>query len=150
MRIVLASLLISLFAAPTPPLATSYLDLTIKYTKGTLSIVSASRVRYPSPTVTRRFTGRFEARSTARGKPLDTFRFDLPLLADADAGNEPALADKLKANLVTTGRVRVPLPDGADALTIVDSHGGAPLPVALPRESATSPPDAGADGPPPP
>ena len=136
--------------SPKPPLATAFVDVTCRWQKGRLTIERVERGSFPTPTVTKRFLGRFEARVRGQGKPLDATRFDFPLLADADSGVRGDLDAELKANLSTTTRIRVPLPDGADEVLIVDLHGGAAVPVPLTtpiaNRSATAPSTATRDG----
>jgi hypothetical protein len=130
-------------AAPaTPPPASAWIDVTCRWANGRLTVEKVERGAFDRPTVTRRFVGRFEARVSGRGRLLDVVRFDFPLLADADAGVQRALDEKMKAHVTTTARVRVPLPDGADAVAIADSHGGRPVPVPL--AAAAPVPDGGA------
>jgi hypothetical protein len=115
-------------------------DLALRYASGAVTVTSATRGRFDKPTRLPRWTGRFEARTLGRGaKELDRFRFDFPLLGDADPGNQAGLADELKKNTVATTQVRVPLPDGAAELQIVDRHGGPPIKVALPSAPARAP-----------
>lgn len=141
--------------ADPPPLVREYADLTLRYASGAVTVTDAARGRYDKPTRVVHWTGRFEARPLGRGaKELDRFRFDFPLLGDADPGSQAELADELKKNTVTTTKVRVPLPDGTTELTIADRHGGPSIRVALPTApaekaaSAAAPPrDAGAGAP---
>ncbi|MSP59611.1 MAG: hypothetical protein EXR72_04575 [Myxococcales bacterium] len=151
--LVFAPLLAGLAALPVradPPAATTaYLDVSLRYQRGRVSVERVTRGAFPSPTVLKRYVGRFEARVSARGRQVDAVRFDFPLLGDADAGNQGPLAERVKANVVTTARVRVPLPDGADQVAVLDSKGGPPIPVPLPAAARpdgggpTDPPDAG-------
>lgn len=129
---------VTLIAAPKPPSASAYVDVSLRWREGKVSIDGVQRGAFPSPTVTKRFLGRFEARVSGRGKPLDAVRFDFPLLGDADAGVRGDLDAGMKAHLSTATRVRVPLPEGAEAVTIVDLHGGPPLSVPLAGASAAA------------
>jgi hypothetical protein len=125
--------------ADKPPLTTGYLDVTVRWQRGRVTVERVEAGRFDKPTAIKRWTGRFEARARAGKRILDAVRFDFPLLGDADSGNQGALADKLKENTVATAKVRVPLPDGADAVEVADRHGGPAVPVPLPSR----PPDAG-------
>jgi hypothetical protein len=136
--------------APAPPKTTAYLDVGCRWTRGQLTVADVTPGRFAAPTAIKRYTGRFEARVTSRGKLLDALRFDFPLLGDADSGNQAELAETLKKNLSTQTRVRVPLPDGADKVVLVDLHGGATVEVPLGSLTSGSEPRAAGSGLPPP
>jgi hypothetical protein len=129
-------------AAPDRPSAASerntapvleYADLTLDYAAGRVKVSESKRGRFAHPTALERFRGRFEARAIRRTGSskqqvehvLERVRFDFPLLADAetdDASQEAReLADRLRAGVVSHTQVRVPLPDGTDAVAVVDT-----------------------------
>ncbi len=114
-----------------PPAVTAWADLAVRWTRGKLTVEKVERGTFERPTVMKRFVGRFEARVVRAGHTVDSVRFDFPLLADADAGNQEDIARRMQANVATSTRVRVPLPDGADAIVLVDTHGGLPVRVPL-------------------
>jgi hypothetical protein len=147
-RRALAAIVLSstVFAAePRPPSATRYVDLTLRWARGKISVEKVEAGRFDSPTVMKRFSGRFEARVTAGGKPVDSVRFDFPLLADADPGVMGDMNEKMKAGATSVAKVRVPLTDGADALALYDLREEKPQPIKVPL-----PPDAPAGARPPP
>jgi hypothetical protein len=128
-----AILLLLIFAAPravTVPVV-DYADLTLDYAAGRVKVTEVKRGRFAKPTALERFRGRFEARALRRsgkgGKTeevLERVQFDFPLLADAEAPDvsdeQRVLAERLRAGVSARTRVRVPLPDGAEAVAIVD------------------------------
>jgi hypothetical protein len=145
-------LVITLFFAPpiaadlTRP-ATHFADVTLRWDKGALSLVKVTRVELPRPTALRRWRGRFEARALAGQKLLDFVRFDFPLLAAAESGDDmtaeaTAFGRKLRSGVTATTVIRLPLPDGATAATIYDSETRKSLPVTLPA-APPAPTDAG-------
>lgn len=108
-------------SAEPPRLTTRYLDVSLKWSRGKITVEKVEAGRFDKPTALKRYLGRFEARATAKGKPVDSVRFDFPLLGDADVGEQRDMDRRLKANLSTVTKVRVPV-DGADAVTIADTH----------------------------
>jgi hypothetical protein len=132
-------------ATKRAPPATGYVDLALRWARGRITVEKVERGAFDHPTDVRRYMGRFEARVSRRGRAVDNVRFDFPLLGDADAGVQGALNDKMKENLVTVTRVRVPLVDGADTVTLADTRGGREVRVALPAVTAAAAiPDGGA------
>jgi hypothetical protein len=131
-------------AAPTqsPPAVSAYADLELRWSGGVLTLERLTHGRFSSPVQLRRYVGRFEAEVRGRdGAVLETLRFDLPLLGEADAGVEEKLAETMRAKLTTVGVVRVPLPQGAETLRIRDRHArsGAPPALEVPLSGAARP-----------
>jgi hypothetical protein len=127
--------------------AIHFADVTLRWDKGTLSVVKVARAELPQPTALRRWRGRFEARALAGQKLLDYVRFDFPLLATAESGDEmtveaTSFGRKLRSGVTATATVRVPLPDGATAASIYDSETRRSVAVTLP--TAAPPPPAAA------
>lgn len=120
-------------AAPTQPApsASAYADLELRWSAGTLTLERLTLGRFPSPVQLRRYVGRFEAEVRGHGAVLETLRFDLPLLGEADAGVEEKLAETMRAKLTTMGTIRVPLPEGAETIQIRDRRARSGAPTAL-------------------
>jgi hypothetical protein len=146
------ALVISLFFAPpiapdmTRP-AAHFADVTLRWERGALTVVKVTRAELPQAKSLRRWRGRFEARALDGKKTLDYVRFDFPLLAAAEAGDEmtteaTAFGRKLRSGVTATTVVRLPLPDGATAASIYDSETKRTLPITLPAASPESPPAA--------
>jgi hypothetical protein len=120
-----------------------YADLALELAAGRASVLEVLYGRFDRPTALARYRGRFEARVLHKGAILERVRFDFPLAADAetdDASDEArAVAERLRAGITARTRLRVPLPDGADAIAIWDPRRG--LGVLVPVINA-----AGASG----
>jgi hypothetical protein len=91
------------------------------------------------------------ARAMAGAKVLEEVHVDLPLLADAEtedaSQDDRGFAEKLRKGVSVKARVRVPLPDGADHIVIVDGKTKRSVSVSL--ATAPSPgPGAARDAPP--
>ena len=130
-------------AAPTqsPPAASAYADLELRWSAGVLTLEHLTLGRFPAPVPLRRYVGRFEAEVRGHGAVLETLRFDLPLLGEADAGVEEKLAEAMRAKLTTMGSVRVPLPEGAETIRIRDrrARSGAPPALEVPLSGPARP-----------
>jgi hypothetical protein len=143
---------IALFFAP--PIAadltrptTHFADVTLRWDRGALTVVKVTRTELPEAKALRRWRGRFEARALDGKKTLDYVRFDFPLLAAAEAGDEmtaeaTAFGRKLRSGVTATTIVRLPLPDGVTAASIYDSETRRTLPITLPEAPPGSPPAA--------
>jgi hypothetical protein len=140
------ALLLTLFLAPkaaAPPQAaetapaTSYVDVTVRYERGALSVVKVSRGTFARPTSLRRFRGRFEARALKGATVREWMPFDFPLLADDpidDATVEAQeLGQRLRSGLTATTTVRLPLPADADGALIYDTRSKQSVAVTLTR-----------------
>jgi hypothetical protein len=126
-----------------------YADITVQVDKQQLKIVDVKPGRFDKPTALPRYRGRFAARAVAGDKILEEVRLDLPLLADAETNDvsddDKKFAERLRQGVSVKARVRVPLPEGADAIVIVDQKSGRSARVSL----ATAPaPGAAKDAPP--
>lgn len=125
--------------------------MTVRYDRGTVSILKVERQALPSPERMRRWRGRFQARAVAGGgKPVDFVRFDFPLTAPAEAPDDVGedakrLGQKIRENVRATMIVRVPLPAGADKVAVYDEVTRKSVTADLPP-TATAPPAAGGDG----
>ena len=146
-RVASAQAVVSPLPAPPPapraPRATiRYVDLVCRYVRGTLSVERASFGQFATPTVLRRFGGRFEARILVTGgaQPIDVLRFDFPLLADADAGVNAELAERMKVNTTSQVTVRVPLPLDSAILEIVDRRRPSQVLATVPVIAPTAAP----------
>jgi hypothetical protein len=147
------ALVISLFF--TPPItvdltrpAIHFADVTLRWDKGALSVVKVVRVEVAKATTLRRWKGRFEVRALDGQKLLDFVRFDFPLLAAAESGDDmtqeaTAFGRKLRSGVTATTTVRLPLPDGATAASIYDSETKRSLPITLPAAPPAPPAAAG-------
>jgi hypothetical protein len=142
-----------IFLAPkvilTAP-ASEWADITVQADAAHLSLVNVRRGKFDKPTQLPRYRGRFVARVLdGAGKPLEEVRFELPLMAEAetdDASDEARrFAEKLRANTSVKSTVRVPLPDGAQRVEIVDTLKKRTLTVPL--ATAMSPGAAPSPGP---
>jgi hypothetical protein len=132
---VLALALFVIFATPSPPspkanerftaATVEYVDVELRWSRGQLTILSVKHGRFDKPTALARFRGRFEARALAKGATREHVAFDFPLLANAetdDATTESrAIGGRLRGGVTATTTVRLPLPDGADAIAVYDS-----------------------------
>jgi hypothetical protein len=156
------ALLFTLFLTPNAALArdeTSVVrevaTITVKYERGTVSILRVQRQTLPNPERLRRWRGRFEARALGGGgKTLDFVRFDFPLMAAAEAPEDVTpdaakVAQKLRDHVTATAIVRAPLAAGTSSVAIYDSFTKksvtadlASLPASLPASSPASPPAA--------
>jgi hypothetical protein len=141
-----ALLVCLLFAAPSAavlmPPAARFADVELKFQRGQVAVTAVKLGRFEQPTALRRFRGRFAARVLAGKKIVDEVQFDFPLLAaaessDVDEANR-ALAERLRAGVTATTRVRVPIWDGADGLEIYDAQTRRVLAVAL-KDSPAAP-----------
>jgi hypothetical protein len=117
-----------------------YADVTVQVDKKQLSVIEVKPGRFEQPTALPRYRGRFVARALHGERILEEVRLDLPLLADAEtedtAEADRRFAERLRQGVSVKARVRVPLPEGADAIVIVDTRGGRSARVSL----ATAPP----------
>jgi hypothetical protein len=103
----------------------AYADVDLSYDHGTVSVVKIRPGRYAKPTSLRRYRGRFTA-IVAHGKgPLAELQFDFPLLAQAETDDVSpearALAERMRRGVTSSTTVRVPLPEGADTLVVLDA-----------------------------
>jgi hypothetical protein len=123
-----------------------YADVTVQVNRKQLSVIEVKPGRFEQPTALPRSRGRFVARALHGEKILEEVRLDLPLLADAEtedtAEADRRFAERLRQGVSVKARVRVPLPDGADAIVIVDTRGGRSARVSL----ATAPPPSPSPG----
>jgi hypothetical protein len=104
----------------------SYADVDVTYQRGEVSINVIRKGRFTKPTRIPRWRGRFVAIVNAKKKSLAQVEFDFPLVAPAESPNDVSpenqkVADKLRSGITSSTTVRVPLPDGADAVSIWDS-----------------------------
>ncbi len=131
----------------------AYADVVIAVTGERLTVVEVRRGRFDKPTALPRFRGRFAVRALAGNKILEEVHVDLPLLADAetdDASDDARrFAAQLRKGVSVKARVRVPLPEGADALSIVDAHTARVTRVPLSAAMEPSPMPAAPAGAPP-
>ncbi len=125
-----------------PPLAGShsapvraYADLDLRFQGGKLLFVRVVRGTFPRPTTLRRYRGRFEAQARRGAQLLEAARFDFPLLAEAETDDVEAEARKaassIRGAVNANTTVRVPLPEGCDAIVVVDDKTGAQVVVDL-------------------
>jgi len=133
------------------PPASRFADVDVKFQRGHVSVTAVKLDRFERPTALRRFRGRFAARVLAGKRVVDEVLFDFPLLgaaesSDVDDANR-ALADRLRAGVTATTRVRVPIYDGADGLEIYDTQTRRVLPVPLKDSPAAAPPAPAATNP---
>jgi hypothetical protein len=125
-----------LFCAPPAPLVpkaprttaptVAYLDVDLRWSRGELTILGVRPGRFAHPTALPLWHGRFVAIVERKKATLVELSFDFPLLADAESeGDETpearVLAQRIRKGVTSTTTMRVPLPDGADAVTIWDS-----------------------------
>lgn len=117
-----------LFCAPAPPPASvaGWADVDARYERGEVTILAVRRGRYARPTAQPRWKGRFVASAQKGSKTLAQVEFDFPLVAEAESPadvspEERKVADKLRSGVTSSTTVRVPLPDGADAISIWDA-----------------------------
>ena len=109
------------FAEPTkPPLVTAWMDLTLRFSEGRVTLVRVASGRFATPTRLPRWTGRWAIDVLAGERVIDRVVFDFPLLGAADAGNEQVLDRELRARTSSETVVRVPLVEGAEALRVVE------------------------------
>jgi hypothetical protein len=153
----MAALIVAVLFA-TPPVSASrtapaveYVDLTLRWSRGGVTVVRTARGRWATATELPRYRGRFEARALRAGTVLERVRFDFPLLASAEAEDVTdearAAAARIRAGVTSsTTTVRVPLYEGAEAVEVRDGISGRVVTVKVP--AVAPPPDAGADGPP--
>ncbi len=138
-----------LFAAPktTPPPTARYADVTVRYARGEVSIVAVKPARFDKPTSLPRFRGRFEARALKAKSVVDQVAFDFPLVADAETDDTDEsgrkLAERFRRGATVETSVRVPLPEGADAIEIYDTQTKKSVSASL----AAKEPDAPAGAP---
>jgi hypothetical protein len=126
------------FAAPaereTLPVV-AYADVTLEVSPKQQRITEVKPGRFDKPTALPRYRGRFEARALRGKEVLERVRFDVPMLHDAetdDASDEARkFAEQLRAHASVRTRVRVPLPEGTDAIAIVDGKTGRTTTVPL-------------------
>ena len=145
-----------LFLAPKIPMTapvTRYADVTVQVDKQQLKILEVKPGRFDKPTALPRYRGRFTARAVAGEKVLEEVRLDLPLLADAETPDtdeaDRKFAERLRQGVSVKARVRVPLPEGADAIVIVDGKTNRTSRFTLATAPAPSPGAAAARGAPP-
>jgi hypothetical protein len=143
---------IVMFCTPQPatlPTVTNYADVDARYQRGEVTILAVRRGKYPKPTNLPRWKGRFVASAQKGGKTLAQVEFNFPLVAEAEspvdvAEDQKKIADKVRAGVTSTTTVRVPLPEGADSISIWDavsrktvtrslSEPAAPPPAHAPR-----------------
>jgi hypothetical protein len=138
----LVLLLAPKIAMTTP--VTRYADVTVQVDNKQLKILEVRPGRFDKPTALPRYRGRFVARAVAGDKVLEEVRVDLPLLAVAEtddtAESDKKFAERLRQGVSVKARVRVPLPEGADTVVIVDSRTNRTARATL----ATAPSPAGA------
>lgn len=108
-------------SAPVP-----HVDVALRWSRGVMTLVKWQRGEHPAPPTRAgkvRFDtrGRFAARLLVDGHetPGDPSRFDFPLLADADAGIEEKMAERIVSNVTSEAMVRLPLAAPVDRLTLV-------------------------------
>jgi hypothetical protein len=132
---VLALLTIVMFCTPVPPTPVKapsalvgvihYADVDLRYARGEVSIVAVRPGRFARPTNLPRWRGRFLASVMKAKKTVADVGFDFPLVAPAESEDvTPDLreaADRLRKGVTSTTTVRVPLPEGAEAISIWDS-----------------------------
>ena len=150
--------IVSLFAPLwflAPPLqltqpVRNYADVLLSVDAEKIVVAELHKGRFDKPTALPRYRGRFLLRALAGKKVLEEVRVDLPLLADAetdDASDEARkFAVRLRQNASVKARVRVPLPDGADAIAVVDTKTGRAVTASLSAATAPSPHPAAAKG----
>lgn len=124
-------LAIVIFATPAVPPAraipnvTAYLDVDLRFEADQVTVVKIKKGRFGRPTALPRFRGRFTLIVAKAKRNLAEVDFDFPGLAageSQDATEESrTLAKKLRKGITTTTTVRVPLPDGADSLSVYDA-----------------------------
>jgi len=120
-------------------------NLTVRWDQKGVTIVKVERALLAKPAAMMRYRGRFEARALgAANKTLDFVRFDFPLLAAAESGDEMTdeartLGEKLRANVTATTVVRVPLPRGATAIAVWDTAAHKGVSVSLTPSPSAAP-----------
>jgi hypothetical protein len=137
---------------PDPsPLSTAHqFDLTVRYSKGTMSFVAARAVELPRPVLTPRRMGRFAVELWIGSELVDRVRFDFPLLG-ADLPEKPGPKPirggpaRFAPGADTSCHVQVPASDRATSARLVDRLSGesvnipwpplalAPAPAAPPK-----------------
>jgi hypothetical protein len=132
-----ASLAATLFLAapPVPPApgaadkalrdVVSYADVDLRWSRGEIAILSLKPGRFKKPTTLPRFRGRFTLILAQGKKSLAEVDFDFPLLHAAES-NDATEDSQRVARLVRDGvtaqtTVRVPFPEGADAVWVYDA-----------------------------
>jgi hypothetical protein len=132
MRALVTLLVSGLLAVPSSSLktvtVTAYADVQLRYQLGRVVMDHLTLGRFARPTALNRFRGRFRARSLKGGQILETVQFDFPLVAEAEAPDDTteeakAVANRLRAGVTSSTTVRVPLPEGTDAVAIEDRDG---------------------------
>jgi hypothetical protein len=126
---VLFALAVVLFCTPPPSALVNvlgYADVDARYERGEVTILAVHRGRFAKPTTLTRWKGRFVASAVKGSKTLSQVEFNFPLVAEAESPvdvepEEKKVADKLRSGVTSTTTVRVPLPDGADAISIWDA-----------------------------
>lgn len=123
--------------------------LTVKYDRGSISILRVERQALASPQRMRRWRGRFEARAVGGGKTVDFVRFDFPLMAPAEAPEDVTedakkVGQKLREHVTATTIVRAPLPPSATSVAIYDTVTKKSATAALPAPAAAPPAADGA------
>jgi hypothetical protein len=111
---------------PVPPAVMSYADVDARYQRGEVTILAVRRGRYAKPTNAPRWKGRFLGSALKGGKTLAQVEFNFPLVAEAESPvdvdpEQRKLADKVREGVTSSTTVRVPLPEGADSISIWDS-----------------------------
>ena len=118
-----------MFCTPAPAAlttVTTYADVDARYQRGEVTILSVRRGKYPKPTTLPRWKGRFVATALKNTKTLAQVEFNFPLVAEAESPTDvdPAqrkIADQVRSGVTSTTTVRVPLPEGADSISIWDA-----------------------------
>ena len=135
-----------LFLAPkvlmTAPVL-AWADVTVQVDPTHMTLVEVRLGRFDKPTALMRYRGRFAARALGEKGALEEVRFELPLLAEAetdDASDEARrFAEKLRQGASVKATVRVPLPEGAQRIEIVDTLRNQKLKVPLTSAMEPSP-----------
>ena len=108
-------------AAPPP---SDHVEVRCRWERGRFAIVD-TRPAIPPAATGHRWVGRFEARLVdGGGRILESVRFDLPLLGEADAGVQGELGERLRQNVTTQGSVRLPAREEATAVEVVEARSG--------------------------
>jgi hypothetical protein len=126
------------------PNVLAYADVDLRYAGGQVTILKVRPGRFEKPTSLPLYRGRFVA-IVGKGKTsLVELQFDFPLLSDTETEDMTpearALAQRIRKGATSSTTVRVPLPAGADTVSVWDSVSRKTVAAPLATSPAVAPP----------
>lgn len=128
---------------PTPLAVATQWEVEVRYDRGALSVVSATKRTFPEPQVTPRRMGRFAVELWIGHELIDRVRFDFPLVGaprPESKVQDLSAPVRLDDTITVSQTLLVPNSERATRAVLVDRATGKETPFAWPPDRPDGPP----------